>query len=290
MFFFLNFQFDLHYNSFSKEWKKLTLNTKLTESFFLFSCWMRIFVSELSHVFGSSWITRSLCPGSTKFDLYPFFGIVPRQGTDFRRISHANCVGHWFDTSSCAQLRYTGLENLAISSFGSHSNNCTLHLVHTIAFFLSRANETYIFRCMTVYDVSGWYQNRQDGCWQRGKQRRQIWRWNGSRNTMSVAPGYLEEKNALNRMETFSRTRRRRNRKGNRASRAQSWRNRKPITRWKRKLRICWIRRIRLKNKMFEVRKDESYRIISIDYLLFTFTKIMIHFFQKQVWERSRKI
>lgn len=109
-------------------------------------------------------------------------------------------------------------------------------------------------------DISGWYQNRQDGYWQREKQRRQIWHWNVSRNTMSVALDYLEE-DMLSRMQTFWRTRCRRNRKGSRASRVQNWRNRKSITKWKKKLRICWIviQRIHF-NKKFEV-KDESYWI-----------------------------
>lgn len=118
---------------------------------------MRIFILELSRVFGSSWITRSLCSGSTKFDVYSFFGIVPRQGTDFRCISYANCVGHWFDTSSCTQLHYTGLENLAISSFSSHRNNCTLHLVYIIVFFLARrTNKIYIFWNRLMHDYE-WY-------------------------------------------------------------------------------------------------------------------------------------
>lgn len=134
-----NSRIDLRFNSshsFNAENKRrLQVEYQINRESFLSSLAEReIFISELSHVFGSSWIARCLCPGSTKFDVYSFFGTVPCQGTDFRCVSYANCMGYWLDTSSCTQLHYTRLENIAISSFSSHRNNCTLHLVYIIVF------------------------------------------------------------------------------------------------------------------------------------------------------------
>ncbi|XP_076296086.1 tyrosine-protein kinase hopscotch isoform X3 [Lasioglossum baleicum] len=86
---------------------------------------------ELSHVLGSSWTTRSFCPGFAKFYIYSFFGTVSCESSDIHCISYANCVGHRPTAFSHAKLCHTRLENSAASSISSHCSYRTLYLDRT---------------------------------------------------------------------------------------------------------------------------------------------------------------